>query len=115
MPGAVKKIFVDSKTNLLAAKFFVVKHINNINFKHFYPLLTYCTYQIIGFSPTCLKVCENWLILAHMCSKIELINYFHAVGFLYRKCFISCQNLESAKKFKNAINKALAYCSDIFW
>ncbi|CAB3994822.1 Hypothetical predicted protein [Paramuricea clavata] len=32
-----------------------------------------------------------------------------------KKCFISCTNLDSAKKFKNALNQALADCGGVFW
>ena len=33
----------------------------------------------------------------------------------HRKCFISCQNLDSAKKFKSTLNQALADCGGVFW
>ena len=46
---------------------------------------------------------------------IVLIIDFYVGSLFYRRCFISCQNLDSAKKFKNAINQALADCGGVFW
>lgn len=37
------------------------------------------------------------------------------VSEFYRKCFLTCRDMESAKKFKSEINSALADSGGVFW